>query len=79
MAAIQRIVEADVPAFAHPHLSQGERVSIVEGPLTGVEGVFVHGRGNQGYLVISIDLLGRSVAVEIDGTAVVPRASHRAA
>jgi transcription antitermination factor NusG len=79
MTAIQRIVEADVPAFAHPHLSQGERVSIVEGPLTGVEGVFVNGRGNQGYLVISIDLLGRSVAVEIDGAAVVPLSSLRAA
>jgi transcriptional antiterminator NusG len=79
MSAIQRIVEADVPAFAHPHLTQGERVSIVEGPLTGLEGVFVRGQTDQGCLVISIDLLGRSVAVKIDGAAVVPIASRQAA
>ena len=79
MTAIQRIVEADVPVFAHPHLSQGARVSIVEGPLAGVEGVFVRGDDNRGCLVISIDLLGRSVAVEIDGNAVVPVSSRRAA
>jgi len=72
MHAIQRIVDADVPAFAHPHLSEGARVSIVEGPLAGIEGVFMRGKADQQYLVISIDLLGRSVAVEIDGAAVVP-------
>jgi transcription antitermination factor NusG len=79
MTALQRIVEADVPAFAHPHLSQGQRVSIVDGPLTGIEGVFVRGQADQGCLVISIDLLGRSVAVTIDGTAVAPIPSRRAA
>jgi transcriptional antiterminator NusG len=79
MTAIQRIVEADVPAFAHPHLSHGQRVSIVDGPLTGIEGVFVRGQTDQGCLVISIDLLGRSVAVTIDGTAVVAIPSRQAA
>ena len=72
MTAIQRIVDADVPAFAHPHLSEGARVSIVDGPLAGIEGVFMRGRADQRYLVISIDLLGRSVAVEIDGADVLP-------
>jgi transcription antitermination factor NusG len=82
MTAIQRIVEADVPAFAHPHLAHGQRVSVVDGPLAGIEGVFVRGLADQGCLVISIDLLGRSVAVTIDGTAVVPapsRSSRQAA
>ena len=79
MSAIQRIVDADVPAFVHPHLTQGARVAIVDGPLAGIEGVFVRGEASRGYLVISIDLLGRSVAVEIDGDAVVPVSSRRAA
>ena len=80
MAAIQRIVEADVHAFAHPHLSQGERVSIVDGPLAGIQGVFVRdGNASQGCLVISINLLGRSVAVAIDGAAVLPISSSKAA
>jgi transcription termination/antitermination protein NusG len=79
MTALQRIVEADVPAFAHPHLAQGARVSIVDGPLTGIEGVFVRGHSSQGCLVISIDLLGRSVAVAIDAAAVMPVPSGKAA
>jgi transcription antitermination factor NusG len=79
ITAIQRIVEADVPVFFHPHLAQGERVSIVEGPLAGVQGVFVRGNTDQEYLVISIDLLGRSVAVKIAGTAVVPVSSRKVA
>ena len=79
MTAIQRIVDADVPAFVHPHLSQGARVSIVDGPLAGIEGVFVRGKASQDYFVISIDLLGRSVAVEIDSAAVVPLSSSKAA
>ena len=77
--AIQRIVEADVPVFAYPHLSIGERVSIVDGPLAGLEGVFVPDKTSKGSFVISIDLLGRSVAVEIDRAAVVPISAHRAA
>ena len=78
MTAIQRIAGADVPAFAHPHLSQGSRVTIVDGPLAGIEGVFERGKADQRYLVVSIDLLGRSVAVEIDGAAVMPVSSGRA-
>ena len=79
MTAIQRIVDADLPAFAHPHLSEGARVSIVDGTLAGIEGVFIRGRADQRFLVISIDLLGRSVAVEIDGAAIVPVSSGKAA
>jgi transcription antitermination factor NusG len=79
VTAIQRIVEADVPAFGYPHLSGGERVTIVEGPLAGLEGVFLQNKTNRGSFAISIDLLGRSVAVELDRAAVVPISSHRAA
>ncbi len=79
IAAIRRIVDVDVPVFAHPHLAQGERVSILEGPLAGIEGVFVRGQAREGWLVISVDLLGRSVAVQIDGAAVVPMSSRLAA
>ena len=79
IAAIQRLVESDVPVFGYPHLAAGERVSIVEGPLTGLEGVFVRGKAISGSFVISIDLLGRSVAVELDATAVAPVSSRIAA
>ena len=70
--AIQRVVEAKVTALPYPHLTRGDRVTVVEGPLTGVEGIFVQDHPQKGRLVLSVDLLGRSVAVDIDCTAIVP-------
>jgi transcription antitermination factor NusG len=77
--AIQRVVEAGVPVLPHAHLTHGDRVSVVDGPLAGVEGIFVQDRPHKGRLVLSIDLLGRSVAVEVDCAAVEPRSIRTAA
>lgn len=72
IAAIQRVVQTDVPVFPHTYLQEGQRVRIVDGPLKGVEGVLVQSKPNKGLLVISVELLRRSVAVEVDGTQVAP-------
>jgi transcription antitermination factor NusG len=69
--AIQRVVDASVSVLPHAHLSEGDRVRVVDGPLNGVEGIYVKDRSARGRLVLSIDLLGRSVAVEVDGHAVI--------
>jgi transcription antitermination factor NusG len=69
---IQRVVGADVPVFPYAHLSQGDRVEVTEGPLAGVRGVYVDDRVSKGRLVLNVDLLGRSIAVEVDCTAVKP-------
>ena len=45
----------------------GERVRVLEGPLAGVEGIFVHDKPSKGRLVVSVNMLGRSIAVEMDG------------
>jgi transcription antitermination factor NusG len=42
----------------------------LRGPLAGVEGVFLRGRPDRGLFVVSISLLQRSVAVELDCTQV---------
>ena len=39
----------------------------MEGPLSGIEGIFVRDSQPKGWLVVSIDLLGRSVALEVSG------------
>lgn len=70
--AIRRVVDANVPVSPYAHLQQGDRVRVVDGPLSGVEGIFVQDKLHKGRLVLSIDLLGRSVSAEIDDTAVVP-------
>jgi transcription antitermination factor NusG len=66
--AIQKVVQADLPALPYPYLREGQRVRITEGPLTGVEGILVHTKPNKGLLVLSIELFQRSVAVEVDCT-----------
>lgn len=70
--ALERVVAARVPVLAHPFLREGQRVRITRGPLADVEGVLVQSKPNKGFLVLSVDLLRRSVAVEVDCTQVIP-------
>ena len=66
--AIQKVVQAHLPALLYPYLHEGQRVRITKGPLAGVEGILVHTKPNKGLLVLSIELFQRSVAVEVDCT-----------
>lgn len=70
--AIRALVDSRLPALAHPYLKEGRRVRIVRGPLAGVEGILASARLDKGLIVLSVDLLQRSVAVEVDCTQVVP-------
>ena len=55
----------------HPYLQAGRRVRLCRGPMVGLEGILV--RRKEGLrLVVSIDILMRSVAVEVDETDVEP-------
>ena len=68
--AIQRILRPRVPVFPHAYLCEGQRVRITRGPLADVEGIFVRGNPKKGLVVISINMLCRSVAAEVDCTLV---------
>jgi len=72
MEAIQKVAEADLPALPHPYLREGQRVRVVRGPLANAEGILVKSEPKRGLLVLSVDLLQRSVAVQIDCTLVNP-------
>jgi transcription antitermination factor NusG len=72
IAAIRQLAASRVPVFAHPYLRAGRRVRIVSGPLADVEGILVKARPEKGLLVLSVHILQRSVAVEVDGAQVVP-------
>ena len=69
--AIQKVSRARLPALPHPYLKEGQRVRIMCGPLAGTEGILVHSKPAKGLLVLSIDLLQRSVAVEVECSTVV--------
>jgi transcription antitermination factor NusG len=55
----------------HPYLTAGRRVKVVQGPLSGAQGILVRWK-NSCRLVISIDAIMRSVSVEIDEADVEP-------
>jgi transcription termination/antitermination protein NusG len=69
--AIQRLIASGLPIWPHPHLQHGDRVRVEEGPLSGIEGIFVQDSRRKGRLVVSVDLLGRSVAVDVSAGDVV--------
>ena len=64
--AIQQLVASGVPVFPHAYFREGDRVRVVEGPLAGLQGVFLRDKPNKGRLVVSVNLLQTSVAVEVD-------------
>jgi transcription termination/antitermination protein NusG len=68
--AIQKVLQVRLPVFSYPYLREGQRVCITQGPLKGTEGIFMQCKPNKGLIVLSVELLQRSVAVEVDCHAV---------
>jgi len=62
----------------HAYLVVGERVRIKTGPMTGMEGVLVRKKNNF-RVVLALDVIMQSVAVEVDADDLEPAASRPAA
>jgi len=71
MAAVRNIVSSGLRAEPWPYLEIGQRVRIEGDALQGLEGILVQLKGNQ-RVVVSVSLLRRSVALEIDSCSVRP-------
>lgn len=71
--SIQRLVSSGVQHQPCPFLAVGDRVRISAGPLLGLEGLLTDIKGSH-RLVLSVSLLQRSVAVEIDSAFITPLA-----
>ena len=71
IAAIEHVVNSGMKYGPWPRMSVGQPVQVRYGPLRGVEGVVVEVKKNY-QLIISVSMLQRSVAVEIDRDCVVP-------
>jgi len=67
--AIRRLIASGLPNFPCAFLQVGSKVRIETGALRGLEGMLTELKGKR-RLVLSITLLQRSVAVEIDSDAV---------
>ena len=68
---VRRMVESGLLVTPHPFLDVGQAVLIERGPLTGLEGILVEVKGKH-RLVVSINLLQRSVSAEVDRRSVRP-------
>ncbi|PYS04725.1 MAG: NusG-like protein [Acidobacteria bacterium] len=71
IAGIQAAVRSGLPSQPWPFLQIGQRVRINYGPLCDLEGILLDFRG-QSRLVLSVTLLQRSVAVNMDAAWVTP-------
>jgi len=69
--ALRSVIRSGLPRLPYPFLTVGDKVVVSEGPLKGLAGIMLRER-RQERLIISITLLKRSVAVEIDRACVVP-------
>jgi transcription antitermination factor NusG len=67
--AIRKCVSDAGKVEPHPYLQGGDVVQVQSGPLCGVEGVLVRKRDSC-RLVVSVEILGRAAAVEIDAACV---------
>ncbi len=65
IAALQATMRCGLWAEPWPFLNVGQRVRLEEGPLAGLEGLLIEVRKKQ-RLIVSVTLLKRSVAVEIE-------------
>ena len=69
--ALKTGLELGVQVVPHPYLNVGRRVRIVAGPLEGLEGIVVRQK-NAFRFVISLDMIQRSVRLDIDSSSVEP-------
>ena len=65
------MVESGLLVTPYPYMQVGQAVLIERGPLAGVEGILVEVKGNT-RLVVSVNLLRRSVSAEVDRHSIRP-------
>ena len=72
--ALQRICKTGVQAVPCPYMTVGAKVTILQGPLKGLEGIMMEPKETR--LVVSVTLLQRSVSVELDREWISPRRTY---
>jgi transcription antitermination factor NusG len=69
--SLRRLVNVDLLCDPCPLIQEGMMVEVVHGPLRGVVGRLVR-KGAHARLVLSVDLIGQAVSVEVDAADVKP-------
>jgi transcription antitermination factor NusG len=74
--ALQVVCKSGMQPIPCPYLVAGAKVRILEGPLTGLEGILTETSGVR--LVLSVTLLQRSISVEVDRDWIAPTKLYKA-
>jgi len=69
--ALRVVVASGAAAEPHDYLAVGQKVRVREGSLAGVEGILLQVK-NSWRIVLSVELLRRSVTVELDRASIAP-------
>jgi len=69
--SIRQLLDSRSPLAPHPFLNVGQRVRVRGGPLDGLEGILQSIKGDQS-LIVSVELIQRSVSLTISGYLVEP-------
>jgi transcriptional antiterminator NusG len=69
--ALERIAASGLPVANCGYTRVGEKVELIDGPLRGVQGIVLRDAKTT-RLVVGVELLQRSVTIEIDGAWAVP-------
>ena len=65
--SIRQLLASGMPLAPHPYLGEGQRVRIRGGALNNIEGVVITNESRK--LIVSVDMISRSVAVRLEGCA----------
>ncbi len=76
IAELRAVVASGLPARPCSYLVPGEMVRVERGPLSGVRGMVLRNKGVTS-VVVSVEILQRSVVVEVDSDAVRPDVFRR--
>lgn len=68
MESLQRVLRSQTAFMEVPYWHTGDKVEVSDGPLAGVQGYVAGGTNRANHVVVSIDLLQRSVAVEVEAS-----------
>jgi transcription antitermination factor NusG len=69
--SIRQLVDSELSYDPCPLIKEGDMVEVKHGPLKGVVGRLVR-KGAHARLVLSVDLIGQAVSVEVDAADVKP-------
>ena len=76
VAGIQQLLALNLPLAPWPYLKAGDRIRVERGPMRGLEGTLLRTKDAL-RLVIGVELLQRSIAVEVDRDSVIPQQKRR--